>query len=94
MRVSAFSNIALSKNQHCKILTNTSVIGVQRKKDKWNVRYECKGCEGDMEVDFLVNACGYETGIVDNMVGFKKHRFLEFKAAYVSHWSECHGMWP
>lgn len=41
----------------------------------------------DTEVDFLVNACGFETGIIDNMVGYKKHRFLEFKAAYVSHWN-------
>lgn len=40
MRVSAFSNIALSKNKHCKIFTNTSVIGLQQKTDKWNIRYE------------------------------------------------------
>ena len=37
-------------------------------------------------VDYLINACGFKTGIIDNMVGVPAQRMVEFKASYVTHW--------
>ena len=39
-----------------------------------------------ISVDYLINACGFKTGIIDNMVGVPAQRMVEFKASYVTHW--------
>ncbi|PNK61267.1 FAD-dependent oxidoreductase [Psychrobacter sp. FDAARGOS_221] len=39
-----------------------------------------------LEVDYLINACGFRTGVIDNMVGVSAERMVEFKASYVTHW--------
>src|SRR5699024_2741309 len=39
-------------------------------------------------VDYLINACGFKTGIIDNMIGVPVQRMVEFKASYVTHWSK------
>jgi len=38
--------------------------------------------------DFLVNAAGFATGAIDAMLGFRRKRFVEFKAAYLAHWPQ------
>ncbi|WP_230659363.1 FAD-dependent oxidoreductase [Psychrobacter sp. I-STPA10] len=49
-------------------------------------------------VDYLINACGFRTGQIDDMVGISAERMLEFKASYVAHWqqnaSEYNGVLP
>ena len=42
----------------------------------------------------MINACGFKTGEIDDMVQAKRQRMVEFKAAYVAHWPECQGVWP
>ncbi len=39
-----------------------------------------------IECDYLVNAAGYQTGKIDEMLGIACKKSVEFKAAYVSHW--------
>lgn len=39
-----------------------------------------------VRVDYLINACGFKTGIIDNMIGVPAQRMVEFKASYVTHW--------
>ena len=46
------------------------------------------------EVDYLINACGYETGKVDDMAHYQRVKVVEFKAAYVTHWPQCQHEWP
>ena len=45
------------------------------------------------EVDYLINACGYRTGVIDDLADAKKQRMVEFKAAYISHWPQQE-LWP
>lgn len=45
------------------------------------------------KVDFLVNACGFRTGLVDDMAGYRRQRLVEYKAAYLTHWHAA-GNWP
>lgn len=40
------------------------------------------------EVDYVVNACGYQTGTIDDLVGVKAQRMVEFKSAYVTQWDD------
>lgn len=39
-----------------------------------------------VEVDYLINACGFRTGIIDDMVGVDSERMVEFKSSYVTYW--------
>lgn len=41
-----------------------------------------------IEVDYLVNACGFRTGIIDDMVGIEMERMVEFKSSYVTYWQD------
>ena len=34
--------------------------------------------------DYLINAAGFQSGQIDDMLGFHRERFVEFKAAYIS----------
>lgn len=47
-----------------------------------------------IEVDYLINACGFRTGIIDDMVGVKVTRMVEFKSSYITHWKETGGQIP
>ena len=47
-----------------------------------------------IEVDYLVNACGFRTGIIDDMVGIEVTRMVEFKSSYITHWDDAGGQIP
>lgn len=47
-----------------------------------------------IEVDYLINACGFRTGIIDDMVGIDVARMVEFKSSYITHWGESGGQIP
>lgn len=47
-----------------------------------------------IEVDYLVNACGFRTGIIDDMVGVDVKRMVEFKSSYITHWDDAGGQIP
>lgn len=85
-RVGATAMLALEKNTGCKLLTNTQVNSVTQNENDWNVEVERHGEKQNHQVDYVINACGFRTGTIDDMVGVKPQRMVEFKAAYVCHW--------
>lgn len=78
LRTSAFANLALEKSRNCQTLKNTKVTKIKKTlKNRWEIFYEKKdGRLGQTTVDYLVNACGYKTGVIDDMAGYKKKRML------------------
>lgn len=101
-RLAATANIALEQLHSCKVNTLSTVIDVQQHEydNSWSINYQqFDEALGDhitrsIDVDYLVNACGYRTGTLDNWANFPRNRMVEFKAAYVTHWAECKGSWP
>ncbi|WP_201528792.1 FAD-dependent oxidoreductase [Psychrobacter frigidicola] len=68
---------------------------------KWRIDYEQHSETQDneakadsIEVDYLVNACGFRTGIIDDMVGVEVKRMVEFKSSYITHWDNTGGQIP
>ncbi|MGP4734929.1 MULTISPECIES: FAD-dependent oxidoreductase [unclassified Psychrobacter] len=67
---------------------------------KWRIDYQqIHSQEHDsqpesIEVDYLVNACGFRTGVIDDMVGVEVTRMVEFKSSYVTHWGDAGGQIP
>ncbi|OXL25923.1 FAD-dependent oxidoreductase [Psychrobacter sp. DAB_AL32B] len=71
---------------------------------KWRIDYqqaasselesESNGEFESIEVDYLINACGFRTGVIDDMVGVKVTRMVEFKSSYITHWGDTGGQIP
>ena len=94
-RIAASATLTLEALPNCQLLTNTEVVGVQETESGWKI--ECKDDQSRqriLDVDYLVNACGYETGAIDDFAQKPRQRLVEFKAAYVTQWQECDQLWP
>ena len=69
---------------------------------KWRIDYQHNKRMGrdnaetpdSIEVDYLINACGFRTGIIDDMVGVDVTRMVEFKSSYITHWGDAGGQIP
>lgn len=97
-RLAASAEIALSYHPNAQVMLNKKVIDVYQTTNatggkKWqinfvnNVNYnESQPLTESIQVDYLINACGFRTGFIDNMIGIPAQRMVEFKASYVTHW--------
>jgi len=113
LRMAAVFSLALGRSPNCNVLTNTRVSDIQEfscsrrncTNHGWLVRYSQKrNCtqvnHGTVQVDYLVNACGYQTGAIDDLLGVQQKRMVEFKAAYLANWGKSQGtnikssQWP
>ena len=87
-RISAIANMILKD----KVLFNTEVINI-KEKNGFNVKYRKNSETYEEHFDFLINAAGFESGKIDEMLGIKRKRFVEFKAAYVTKWENPENYW-
>ncbi len=69
---------------------------------KWRIDYQPNNSDNSnvkedaesIEVDYLINACGFRTGMIDDMVGIDVKRMVEFKSSYITHWGDTGGQIP
>jgi hypothetical protein len=84
------AQLSLEKQSNCHILTNSRLISVTQVEGEWELCYSDQaGNKHKFTAQYLINASGFETGVVDDYVGSKQERLVEFKAAYVTDWSDC-----
>ncbi|WP_318433299.1 FAD-dependent oxidoreductase [Photobacterium leiognathi] len=96
-RIAATTALALAKMDNCHILTSSKVTNVQSDSTskQWQITYQASdNTEQQCTVDYLINACGYRSGSIDDLAHIPRERMVEFKAAYVTHWAQCEGEWP
>ena len=102
-RLAATASLALESIEHCQILTDTKVVAIDRchssskSISKWQITLESSPDQSQrppLLVDYIINACGFKTGSIDDLVDEKRQRMVEFKAAYVTHWQQTDAMWP
>jgi len=95
-RLAATASLTLEAKENCRVLLNHKVTDITKSDDKssWLVTSRSNGSVHSDAFDFLINAAGFRTGKLDNMLGFKRERFVEFKAAYVTRWERCDTIWP
>lgn len=97
IRVAATTQLALAELPSCQLLTQHQVIDIdQNSASPWQLTVvdHDNGQIRVLNADYVVNACGYRSGIIDDLLGLRTQRWLEFKAAYLAHWAECEGAWP
>ncbi len=93
-RLASSVTLALQQKNNCRLLLNREVTGLERGRDACTLRYRHDGMEHEAAFDFIVNAAGFRTGELDDMLGFARERFVEFKSAYVTRWEGCEETWP
>jgi len=87
-RLAAGTSLALEQLDSVTLRTKTIVSDIQEECNThaWNITY-IKNDETHQEsFDYLINAAGFRTGKIDDLLGAPCKAMVEFKAAYVSKW--------
>jgi glycine/D-amino acid oxidase-like deaminating enzyme len=94
-RLGAGASLSIGALPHCRLRLGTAVTAAEQTEDGsgFYVTGEHEGVAERERFDYLINAAGFRTGAIDDMLGFKRERLVEFKAAYVTKWQEG-TMWP
>lgn len=88
-RLAGGSMLALQNFPHVSIKTKSTVHDIQKEDERWKITYSDESqCGYEAKFDYLVNATGFKTGEIDDMLGVTSERMVEFKASYVSKWEE------
>ena len=81
----------LQQDPNVTLKLSTAVTNIAQESEEWSVQTDTQ----TETFDYLVNAAGYQTGKIDDMVGVPCERMVEFKAAYVTQWDEGDAhLWP
>jgi len=97
-RMAAITSLAIDRLASCHLQANSQVVAITQQEDDlgWQVstKNQSDTLINHQHFDYVINACGFKSGEIDDMVSAKRQRMVEFKAAYVAHWPQCHGLWP
>ncbi|HHD82019.1 MAG TPA: FAD-dependent oxidoreductase [Campylobacterales bacterium] len=78
----------LEASNNVTLKLNTSVNNIKPEDRGWSITSSSKGQEETLSYDYLINAAGFQTGKIDDMLGVKCERMVEFKASYIAQWQE------
>jgi len=86
-RLASGSSLALQEIPSVTVHTNTQVKEIEEQDTLWSIQYQTENQEiQEATFDYLINASGFRTGMIDDMLKVPCKRMVEFKAAYVSKW--------
>lgn len=89
-RLSSGVSISLEELDSVTLQTNTIVYNIQKESidDVWEVSYIKDDHSYKENFDYIINATGFRTGKIDDLLGVACKRMVEFKSAYVTRWEE------
>jgi glycine/D-amino acid oxidase-like deaminating enzyme len=93
-RLAGGAALALEAMANVDLMIGSEVAGVTREGEGFALRVRTETGERTVRADYLVNAAGYRTGTIDDMLGVRTRRMVEFKAAYVARWPGRERYWP
>jgi hypothetical protein len=85
-RIAASAEILLRELPNVTLTLESEVKSIKEHENGWCIHGE--------NFDYLINAAGFRSGFIDDMAGFKRKRFVEFKAAYVTQWRKSKQLFP
>ncbi|WP_281950905.1 FAD-dependent oxidoreductase [Nitrosophilus kaiyonis] len=92
-RLAAGTKMILEKKDNVDLKLNTKVIDIKQKDNRFVVSFLNDGSIKTETFDFIINAAGFRSGEIDDLLKLKRERFVEFKAAYVTKWDSSI-KWP
>jgi hypothetical protein len=93
-RISASATLTLQNLPNVKIHTQTQITDVLCNEKSFSLTYKNMENTKTQEFDYLINAAGFRTGEIDDMLSLKRPRLTEFKASYVVQWKKDEALWP
>jgi len=94
-RASAILSLALQNLESVEVCFESNVIDIQQKDSNWYLSHQINKHTSTAKFDYVINATGFRTGTIDDMIGIECKKMVEFKAAYVSQWeSMCNQHFP
>ncbi len=88
-RLAAGVTMGIETLKNVTLRTETEVREITKDTpQRWLIRYENREGQEEETFDYLVNAAGFRTGVIDDMLHIPSKRMVEFKAAYVTHWED------
>jgi len=94
-RYGAGLELALDELDTVTLSKSTTVEQIERKDDKWNITYHTEDSTSQTSFDYLINASGFRTGTIDDMIEVDSQRMVEFKSSYITKWEEkCDMVFP
>ncbi len=92
-RLAAGAEMTLEALECVSLNMNSIVYNVQQnfETEGWDISYVKDDISHTDSFDYLINAAGFRTGKIDDLLGAPCKSMVEFKAAYVSHWDGCEG---
>ena len=94
-QVAASATLAIEKTTLITLSLNTKVTNISFDNKQWHLDSKYGNeAKQRQSFDYLINACGFESGILDDLADFPRDRFIEFKAAYLTRWDKSQSRWP
>jgi hypothetical protein len=87
-RFGAGAQLALEQMESISFYNKTTVQQIEQDNDQWNLTYTKDNETIKEGFDYLINASGFRTGSIDDMLGVKSQKMVEFKASYISQWEQ------
>ena len=89
-RLAAGTALGIEKLESVTLHTNSIVHNVQKNYDLdgWDISFIQEDESQTKHFDYLINAAGFRTGKIDDLLGAPCKAMVEFKAAYVSQWDD------
>jgi len=92
-RLAASATLSLENLQNTSVKLQSQVLDINEYENTFDLTYMYKNEICQENFDYIINAAGFRTGDIDDMLGFTRERLVEFKAAYVTQW-DTNLMWP
>lgn len=88
-RLSSGSSLALNKMKNISLHIGTTATNLEKTNDNlWNLTFEKDTKKESKNFDYVINAAGFLSGKIDDMLDVECRRMVEFKAAYISQYDE------
>jgi len=86
-RLAGGATLALEALENVTLHTKTTVNSLRKNdENRWKICYTKNSEKQEEYFDYLINAAGFRTGKIDDLVKVPCKKMVEFKAAYVSQW--------
>ncbi|WP_428737774.1 FAD-dependent oxidoreductase [Sulfurimonas sp.] len=93
-RISASVTLRLKTQSNVTLKNGIKVTDIKKYENSFKVTCDDSDNETIENFDYLINAAGFRSGEIDDMLGIKRDRLVEFKAAYVTKCEKYEGLWP
>ena len=93
-RLAAGATLSLQKAKNIELNLKSKVVDLKKNRDRFILTFAKNKNLYTESFDFVINAAGFKCGEIDDMLGFKKNRLVEFKAAYIAKWDKNIYRWP